>query len=143
MKEAWRRAMFLSTWDPDHSTGVRSSDLSNLRIALALALVYDLTHKHMDDETKTTLKRMIEYRTQAAFDQYVVNPKRALELKPYNSHGFRQAGAVTAIATLMAPVVGVSSSMILLGDPFTWHKLLALTMILASISLTFLRVGRH
>jgi hypothetical protein len=102
MKEAWRRALVLSSWDPDHSTGVRSSDLSNLRIALALALVYDLTHKHMDKDTKAELKRMIEYRTQAAFDQYVVNPKRALELKPYNSHGFRQAGAVTAIATLMA-----------------------------------------
>lgn len=102
MKEAWRRALYLSEWDPDHSTGVRSSDLSNLRIALALALTYDITHKHMDEETKETLKRMIEYRTQAAFDQYVVNPKRALELKPYNSHGFRQAGAVTAIATLMA-----------------------------------------
>ena len=51
--------------------------------------------------------------------------------------------SVAAIATLMAPVVGVSSSMMLLGDPFTWHKLLALTMILASISLTFLRFGRH
>jgi len=102
MKEAWRRALVLSDWDPDHSTGVRSSDLSNLRIALALALVYDITHKHMDDDTKTTLRRMIEYRTQAAFDQYIVNPKRALELKPYNSHGFRQAGAVTAIAAIMA-----------------------------------------
>ncbi|WP_416898707.1 MAG: DUF4962 domain-containing protein [Minwuia sp.] len=102
MKEAWRRAMVLASWDPDHSTGVRSSDLSNLRIALALALVYDITHKHMDEATEAELRRMIEYRTQAAFDEYVVNPRRALEFKPYNSHGFRQAGAVTAIASLMA-----------------------------------------
>lgn len=102
LQEAWRRALVLASWDPEHSTGVRSSDLSNLRIALALALVYDITKNEMDDETRQTLERMIEYRTQAAFDQYVVNPRRALELKPYNSHGFRQAGAVTAIAALMA-----------------------------------------
>lgn len=102
LSEAWRRALVLASWDPEHSTGVRSSDLSNLRIALALAQVYDITKKEMDEETRETLKRMIEYRTQAAFDEYVVNPRRALEFKPYNSHGFRQAGAVTAIAALMA-----------------------------------------
>ena len=50
--------------------------------------------------------------------------------------------SVAAIATLMAPVVGVSSSMLLLGDPVTWHKVGALLLILASICLTFLRFGR-
>lgn len=51
--------------------------------------------------------------------------------------------SVAAIATLMAPVVGVSSSMILLGDPVTWHKIVALALILASICLTFLRWPRR
>ena len=45
---------------------------------------------------------------------------------------------VAAIATLMAPVVGVSSAIILLGDPVTWQKITALAMILGSIALTFL-----
>lgn len=50
----------------------------------------------------------------------------------------RLPASVAAIATLMAPVVGVSSSLLLLGDPFTWQKLVALGLILASIALTFL-----
>ena len=51
--------------------------------------------------------------------------------------------SVAAIATLLAPVVGVSSSMILLGDPVTWQKIVALALILTSICLTFLRFGRR
>ena len=52
---------------------------------------------------------------------------------------------VAAIATLLAPVVGVSSSMLLLGDPVTWHKIAALGLILGSILLTFWRpsTGRN
>lgn len=50
----------------------------------------------------------------------------------------RVPAPVAAIATLMAPVVGVSSAMILLGDPVTWQKITALAMILGSIALTFL-----
>ncbi len=45
---------------------------------------------------------------------------------------------IAAIATLMAPVVGVASSMALLGDPVSLHKIGALTLIVASIALTFL-----
>ena len=43
---------------------------------------------------------------------------------------------IAAIATLMVPVVGVASSVILLGDPMTWQKAVALVLILASILLT-------
>jgi drug/metabolite transporter (DMT)-like permease len=43
---------------------------------------------------------------------------------------------VAAIATLMTPVVGVSSSIVFLGDPLTWQKLVSLLMILASILVT-------
>lgn len=48
----------------------------------------------------------------------------------------RLTASVAAIAALLAPVVGVSSSIILLGDPLTWQKAVSLTMILASIFLT-------
>lgn len=48
----------------------------------------------------------------------------------------RLTASVAAIASLLAPVVGVVSSIILLGDPLTWQKALALAMILASIFLT-------
>ena len=54
----------------------------------------------------------------------------------------RLPASVAAIATLMAPVVGVSSAMILLGDPPTWHKAAALVMVLGSIILTFARPQR-
>jgi len=47
--------------------------------------------------------------------------------------------SVAAIATLMAPVVGVASSMLLLGNPVTAHKIIALALILGSIALTFIR----
>lgn len=100
--EVWRRSKHLISWDPEHSTGVRSSDLSNLRIALALALVYDMTHKQMTPEDRALTLRMIEYRTQAAFDHYIIKPGRALERKPFNSHGFRINGGIAAIATLLA-----------------------------------------
>ena len=48
----------------------------------------------------------------------------------------RLTASVAAIAALLAPVVGVSSSIILLGDPLTWQKAVSLAMILASITLT-------
>lgn len=50
------------------------------------------------------------------------------------------SATVAAIASLMAPIVGVLSAVILLGDPLTWHKLLALTMVLASILMTQLPI---
>lgn len=49
----------------------------------------------------------------------------------------RVPAPIAAIATLMAPVVGVGSSMLLLGDLVTWQKITALAMILGSIVLTF------
>ena len=48
------------------------------------------------------------------------------------------AAPIAAIATLLAPVVGVSSSILLLGDTLTMHKVLALALILGSIALTFM-----
>lgn len=55
----------------------------------------------------------------------------------------RLPASIAAIATLMAPVVGVTSSIWLLGDPVSWQKLLALGLILVSIALTFLPGSRR
>ncbi|MEH6526451.1 MAG: DMT family transporter [Sneathiella sp.] len=48
----------------------------------------------------------------------------------------RLPATVAAIATLLAPIVGVSSAVILLGDQLTWQKIAALSLILVSISMT-------
>ncbi|MFY0612222.1 MAG: DMT family transporter [Hyphomicrobiaceae bacterium] len=48
----------------------------------------------------------------------------------------RLSATVAAIAALLAPFVGVSSSIILLGDPLTWQKIVSLAMILGSIFMT-------
>jgi drug/metabolite transporter (DMT)-like permease len=50
----------------------------------------------------------------------------------------RMPATVAAIATLTAPVVGVTSSVLLLGDTPTWQKALALAMIVASIAMTLI-----
>jgi drug/metabolite transporter (DMT)-like permease len=39
---------------------------------------------------------------------------------------------------LTAPIVGVSSAMILLGEPSTWQKVLSLLMVVTSISVTLM-----
>lgn len=50
----------------------------------------------------------------------------------------RLPATVAAITTLLVPVVGVVSSVILLGDPMTWQKTLALAMIVTSIAITLI-----
>ena len=47
----------------------------------------------------------------------------------------RLPASVAAITALLAPVVGVLSSLILLGEAVTWQKLVALALILVSITL--------
>lgn len=47
----------------------------------------------------------------------------------------RLSASVAAITALLAPIVGVLSSVVLLGDPMTWQKVAALAMILLSIAL--------
>ena len=48
----------------------------------------------------------------------------------------RLPATIAAIASLMTPVVGVLSSVLILGDAPTWQKFAALAMIVASIALT-------
>lgn len=54
----------------------------------------------------------------------------------------RLPASMAAIATLLAPFVGVSSAVLLLGEPASWQKGLALALVLGSIALGFLRVPR-
>lgn len=55
----------------------------------------------------------------------------------------RLPATVATITTLLVPIVGVSSSVILLGDPLTWHKVVALLMILVSIAITLFRPAEN
>lgn len=52
----------------------------------------------------------------------------------------RLPASLAAIATLLAPVVGVGSSILLLGEAASWQKGLALALVLGSIALGFLRL---
>lgn len=48
----------------------------------------------------------------------------------------RLPATVAAISTLLAPVVGVCSAIVLLGDSLSWQKVIALLLVLASIVFT-------
>ena len=50
----------------------------------------------------------------------------------------RLPATVAAISTLTAPIVGVLSAVLILDDPLTWQKCLALAMIVMSIAVTLL-----
>ena len=54
----------------------------------------------------------------------------------------RMPASLAAIATLLAPFVGVVSAVLLLGEPPSWQKALALALVLGSIALGFLRLPR-
>ena len=53
----------------------------------------------------------------------------------------RLPASVAAIGSLLMPVVGVASSVVLLGDVATPAKLIALMLVLASVALTFAKFG--
>ena len=55
----------------------------------------------------------------------------------------RLPASLAAIATLLAPFVGVVSAVLLLGEPLSWQKALALALVLGSIALGFLRLPRR
>lgn len=55
----------------------------------------------------------------------------------------RLSATVAAISTLIAPVVGVLSSVVLLNEPLSWHTAMALFLIVASIAMTLLRPQRQ
>jgi drug/metabolite transporter (DMT)-like permease len=54
----------------------------------------------------------------------------------------RLPATVAAISTLTAPIVGVSSAVVMLGDPLTWQIVVALALIVGSIFLTLAKPTR-
>ncbi len=54
----------------------------------------------------------------------------------------RLPATVAAISTLTAPVVGVLSSVVLLGDELTWQTAVSLVMIVTSIAMTLIPTRR-
>lgn len=54
----------------------------------------------------------------------------------------RLSATVAAISTLTAPVVGVLSSVLLLGEPLTWQIVVSLAMIVTSIAMTLIPVRK-
>ncbi|MBT4016397.1 MAG: DMT family transporter [Alphaproteobacteria bacterium] len=49
----------------------------------------------------------------------------------------RLPASVSAMGTLLVPVVGLTSATVLLGDALSWQKIVALTCVLLSIGLSF------
>ena len=55
----------------------------------------------------------------------------------------RLPATVAALAVMSAPVVGVSASVLLLGDSFSGYKAIALMLIVISVALTVVPHARH
>ncbi len=102
LRGAKRRALHLARWDPRGSTGVPSDDHVAREMAFGLAVLYDVLHGELDEAERATIRQAVLARTQDLFDMFIVNPRRALERHPLNSHGIRHAGGISAIAVLMA-----------------------------------------
>ncbi|MBT7758927.1 MAG: DUF4962 domain-containing protein [Rhodospirillaceae bacterium] len=102
LDEAMRRSGHLAAWDPRGSTGRRSADGISREIALTLATVFDLTHEYWTEEDRGRLLASVVTRTGDLFDYYIAGKRKPLAHMPYNSHGFRHAGAIASIASLLA-----------------------------------------
>ena len=102
LAEARRQAANLARWDPAGSTGVRSSDLSSLRIARALGLAADLAWPVLTGAERERFVAIAGDRAEALTRRFLAAPKRALERRPANSHGFRHATGLAALSLLLA-----------------------------------------
>ncbi len=83
-------------------TGHAGDDLLNIRIAKAVARAYDILYRRMDPARRAEVQRHVEFRTQAAFDFFLLNDRGNLGQFTLSSHGFQIATHVLAIAALMA-----------------------------------------
>ncbi|WP_417513227.1 heparinase II/III family protein [Minwuia sp.] len=84
------------------ATGIESNDLCNIRVAFYLALAYDLLHDALEEETRSKILKVVEIRTNDALDRFILNRHKSFANHHYNSHGFRNLAAITAIASVMA-----------------------------------------
>ena len=100
--EALRRTRNMLAWDPRGPTGLRSSGHGSREIAFALAQVLDLTWDAWPEAERQALIDHILVRTQELYDQLANLGHATLQEMPYNSHGYRHAGGVLAVAAMLA-----------------------------------------
>lgn len=84
------------------TTNIRANDLCNIRIAFHEAFAFDLLHDVLPPDLKTAVLENIELRTNDALNRFVLDRHRAFSNHRYNSHGFRNVAAISAIAALLA-----------------------------------------
>lgn len=90
------------SFDAFGRTGHSGDDLLNIRVAKTVARAFDILYRDMDGGLKAEVRRHVEFRTQAAFDFFLLNDRGNLGQFTLSSHGFQIATHVLAIAALMA-----------------------------------------
>lgn len=90
------------SFDAFGRTGHSGDDLLNIRVAKTVARAFDVLYREMDGGLKAEVRRHVEFRTQAAFDFFLLNDRGNLGQFTLSSHGFQIATHVLAISALMA-----------------------------------------
>ncbi len=102
LREAMRRVRNLAAWDPRGGTGLEANDSISREIAFTLATVLDLTLAQWTVVEREWIDQAITVRVEDLFEHFVADEGENLARMPYNSHGFRHAGAIAAISSLLA-----------------------------------------
>jgi hypothetical protein len=90
------------SFDAFGRTGHSGDDLLNIRVAKTVARAFDILYREMDGGLRAEVRRHVEFRTQAAFDFFLLNDRGNLGQFTLSSHGFQIATHVLAISALMA-----------------------------------------
>jgi hypothetical protein len=90
------------SFDAFGRTGHSGDDLLNIRVAKTVARAFDILYREMDGGLRAEVRRHVEFRTQAAFDFFLLNDRGNLGQFTLSSHGFQIATHVLAISAMMA-----------------------------------------
>lgn len=91
----------LISFDAFGRTSHAGDDLLNIRLARNIARAFDILYRDLDKERRVLIQRHVEFRTQAAFDFFLLNDRGNLGQFAMSSHGFQIATHILAIAVLM------------------------------------------
>lgn len=91
----------LISFDAFGRTSHAGDDLLNIRLARNIARAFDILYRDLSKDKKVLIRRHIEFRTQAAFDFFLLNDRGNLGQFAMSSHGFQIATHILAIAVLM------------------------------------------
>jgi hypothetical protein len=96
------RLVKLASWDPNGVTGYTSNDQYHRSIALHSAIAFDWLYDRISATDKTTVKNMIQTRTQTMVGS-LVGPQatHSIMKNPFDSHGWTAFGFIGIIATAM------------------------------------------